>query len=362
MTITAVKAGGWDPEDVLTSDEMNAFQERLLKAIDGVDGGTYELQDDLVFDGTGVVVIANDLRIDPAATLTLQGSLDVEDAATATVHGALVVADGGTVTLEDGSVQTVADGAQVRVDDGGDLRILDGGTVNLNDGAVIDLNSGAQQTVDFGASIDVAGNVNVANGGNVNLANGAKIVLTASGAEIKLASMSSLKIDAQAFGGFHTLTPVQRVAGEWDPYSGLAASWLDNVANGTAVIPFALALTPGDTLSTVVLSLRGQAGVTGHAALPATPVRVILSEIAFDGTVTSIDAANDGSASAAAFNAQHTITLSGGLLPRVVVAGSRLIVTVRAEGGAGAEAGKTLLLGLGFTGIARAFRVATLHI
>lgn len=364
MTITAVKPGGWDPEDVLTSDEMNAFQERLLKAIDGLDGGTYALDSDLVFEGPAVVHIANELEIDSGASLNVQGALfirdtaEIDSSATLNVEGDINVPTGGEINVTGTGRIDVETPATLNVT--GVQTLASPGRLNVTSGAMIRLIGANALEVENGADLNVklGGDVNVENGGDINLLSGGKIIAVGA-AEVQLASPSQLKINDAAFGGYHSLVPLSRVPGEWDPSSTF---WIDNAANGLATIYFALTLQPGDTLTSVVVNLQGQSGVTGHAGLPSTRPLVTLVQVDFDGTAVQIAQESDPSLNVAAYDAAHLITLDADSLPHLVDGGKRLILSVRAEGGANAAAGKTRILGIGIIGIARVIRNVTLHI
>lgn len=362
--ITPVKDGGWDEEDELKSDEMNAFQERLLKALDGVDGGTYELQDDLVFDGPGSVVIANDLTVEAGATLDVDG--DLELGGTTDITGQFNVQSGADINVKTGAeinlqgtsqldvevgaflnvtgIQTLAAPAELRVTSGAKIRLIGSNSLDVENGA--DLN------------VKVGGDINLESGADINVGSGAKIAVTGTG-QILLSTPGQLKINDAAFGGYHSLVPLSRVPGEWDPSGTL---WIDNAANGLAIIQFALTLQPGDTLTSVVVNLRGQSGVTPHAGVPGTKPLVTLIEVDFDGSAVTIAQEADPSLTQPAYDAAHLITLDADNLPHLVDGGKRLILSVRAEGGANASAGKTQILGIGFTGIARVIRNLTLHL
>ncbi len=79
MTIADVKSGGWADHEVLTHGQMNLIRSELLKAVDGVGGGTYTLSAPLRFQSA--LVRVDDLQVDDDAVvtgdLTLNGSLDV---------------------------------------------------------------------------------------------------------------------------------------------------------------------------------------------------------------------------------------------------------------------------------------------
>jgi hypothetical protein len=75
MTLADPKVGGWIDHEILTHDQVNAIRTELLKAIDGVGGGTYTLAAPLILNGT--VEINDDLVIEASGELTIDGVLDV---------------------------------------------------------------------------------------------------------------------------------------------------------------------------------------------------------------------------------------------------------------------------------------------
>lgn len=76
MTIADPKPGGWSLGELLTSPQVDAIRTELLKAVDGVDGGTYTLSAPLVFNGAAVE-FDSDVAIGALAELTIDGTLDV---------------------------------------------------------------------------------------------------------------------------------------------------------------------------------------------------------------------------------------------------------------------------------------------
>lgn len=99
MTIPLIKPGGWAFGDILDEDQLNDLQDELIKAIDGVDGGSYTLSAPLSIDGAPVS-FGSDVTVGDDLILTAAGSTQIP--ATHTVHiGRIsdVVVDGDTVTL-----------------------------------------------------------------------------------------------------------------------------------------------------------------------------------------------------------------------------------------------------------------------
>jgi hypothetical protein len=75
MTLTAIKDGGWGAGDLLTHEEMNDFQTKLLKCIDGYGGGIFPNSAYIQLLGTfvssGTTVINGDSSTVAGGTLTL---------------------------------------------------------------------------------------------------------------------------------------------------------------------------------------------------------------------------------------------------------------------------------------------------
>lgn len=69
MTLTAAKVGGWAIGEILTSDQMDFLQAELLKALDGVGGGSYTLGANLTLAGAGELRLDNVLRVRTGADL-----------------------------------------------------------------------------------------------------------------------------------------------------------------------------------------------------------------------------------------------------------------------------------------------------
>lgn len=330
MTLTAANPGGWSLNELLTSVQMTALQNELLKAVDGVGGGTYTLGANLIFNGAEVR-IGSLLRVLSGGSLTLDsGSVNLWS---------------GSTTLQSSGTLTVA----------GTLTLSSSGLLSLSSGADIDMNSGSLLTLDAGADMNIVGDIHILSGGLIDVQ---------TGGEISFDDADSLAFADTAYTWSQSLTPQSITWTGTEPawqQAPTGRGWVDTQADGASTIVFSLPVLPGDTLTDVFVRLRGQVGVSGHALLPATPVFVILQSVDPDGNTTNIATASDPSLNPAAFNALHNIVLTGGSLPYTVpLTGTveNLIVVVRSEGGVGAEADKTVIRSLTGNGVQRGVRRA----
>jgi|SRR6188768_2633186 len=370
MSLSPVNAGGWDPEEVLTSDQMNALQVELLKAIDGLNGGSYSLGSNLTFNGPGEVVfntllsILTDLVIEAAAFLQVEGTLLLSG--TQTVTGDINVPSGGEINVQNLGRIDVESGGDVNLAGGADMTLAGtagGADLDIADGARLGLAGTATLSGEIevvsGGEVDIhnGGRIDVEGGGTVNLLSSAKI-LGSGGAEIQVFDADDLTINSSS-GAFRlTLTPVQisDTGGVPDFKSHIPGipTWLMHDATAAGGILFAVPLRPGDIITTLRMTLQGQAGVSGHSAAPATPPKLQLCSLTTAGVLTVIGTAIDGTTHPT-YNSSHPVTLSGGLLP-YTVGTDLLFARVITEGGAGAEADKTLLTAIDGTLIAKSFR------
>lgn len=101
---------------------------------------------------------------------------------------------------------------------------------------------------------------------------------------------------------FHVTT----LSGNWSEYTTPLGSWRNTASGGTANIHLD-GLPNGGTLTSITLRWQGAAG---HGALPTMP-SIQLYRINEDGTQTSLGSQADTSASVAAYEAVHVITLTG---------------------------------------------------
>jgi hypothetical protein len=301
MTLAAVNPGGWVLNEILTSAQMTALQALILKAIDGVDGGAYALQDDLEFDGPGKVI--------------LRHLLDVEA--------------GATVTLKANAVMLVQQNADVTIENGGDLHVADGGDVNVNDG------------------------------GDVNLASGAAIN-AAAGSLVKMATPAELTLDNASVNFRLTLGGAHVAPLTWTPL--LNGMWIDSDASGKYVL-FPLTLPVGDSITTLRLTLHGNiVGGAGHSgASPADMPQLQLIKVhPITGALSVISTVVDPY-TGAAFDSSHSIVMNSATLPFVwpyVMTSEAHFVRVLGEGPTGGIANCTGIISIDGTAIARSFRNA----
>lgn len=367
--ITPVKDGGWDEEDELKSDEMNAFQERLLKALDGVDGGTYEIANDLVFDGDGAVVIENELVIADGATINIEGDLDIEDGANIHIRdgGKLVVHTGGQIDVggelivQDTGVAIIDTELRVRL--GADLILEDGGDLLVEANGEIALASGGMLNVGNGGDINLGsgGDINAGNGSHINVTGTGQLVVGAS-AVAQMADANRLTIDASPFTAHLCMTPITTPSGWSFGTSGSTFGWDMAAASGEKII-FGLPFRPGDTLLTVTMRLEGDAaGGGGHSGLPADmPLLEVIRKDVTTGVFTVVDSQADGVLSTPSvtnnttYDAAHEVTVSLGP-GHSYVSNAVYYVRITAEGGANADAGSTRVYSIRFTGLARSYR------
>ena len=358
MTLPLVKPAGWDDEDLLTSDEMNLLQALLVRALDGQDGGTYELDDDLIFDGAGAVVIANDLQVQSGATATIAGTMDVTGTLDVESTGALNVRTGGelnvktgaVVTYESGSQEVIASGASSHVS--GDLDVENGGDLTLKNGADQIVASGGEIAVQAGGLLNIAGDANIQSGGEQTVLSGGQLTVAAGGI-IQMATPDLLTINASGFSFRLGGTAVFAATG-WSSTS--EGNW-DMTADSGQLLTLALPLHVGDSLTSVSMRLSGSGmGNGGHASIAGMDmpeIQVIRKDV--NGNVVVAGTQVDTSANAAAYDAAHTVTLSLG--PGLSIGlNETYYVRLRAEGPTNSIANRTRVYMITGTGLARSYR------
>lgn len=353
MTLAPVKAGGWDAEEVLTSSQMNVLQATLIKAIDGVGGGTYTLLAGLVLQGALVRILDG---------LSIEGStLDVAADAALQVDGTLSMS--GLMNL-DGSLDVISGGlidvrvdAELKINNLGAFNVQNGGSCTWFNGSAIDIHSGVTVTltstaITLAGSMGVPGVINIENLGRLNVLSGGKI-LGSSGGEIQVFDAEDLTINGSSFVFRLTMTPTF-FDPAWGQLVSGAPTWCMRDTTATSPIVFPLPLQPGDTLTTVRVTLRGGGG-SGHGGVsPATPPRVQLISVSSAGVVTIIRQVDD-SVTGAGYDSSHTITLTGSGLP-LTVGTDPLYVRILSESGASRVDNTTVVTMVDGTGAARSFR------
>jgi hypothetical protein len=373
---------------------LHAIVSELVKAIDGVNGGTYTLSAELVFDGDEVHV-ASVLRVLPGATLQVAGAinllpgseLDVNAGADVTLEGALAVADGGVINVNDGAVLDMNAGAQMTVDSGATVDVA--GTVNLNPGSELNVNSSAAANVAGTGKLTVTGGgqlnlgsvadhvgasageanvgfgalLNVKAGGVLVVEDGGRIVSNPTGG-ITLEESGDLTINNSA-GDFQLTMAVAFHDGlaPWAPTTdaSLLAGWVQFDVSARRRIMFPLPLVPGDTLVNVFVRVHGDpSGGGAHGGVRPTNVATVeLLSVDLDGAITVL-ATKDDPVSAADYDTAHYIiletgTLTTGAMPQLATP-NPFYVRVRGEQGGSAAAAKLTILSVSGNTIARKYR------
>lgn len=370
MTLAVINPGGWDPEEVLTSDQMNAMQAEMVKAIDGVRGGSYTLTADLVMDGGGEWVLS--------VKVNILGDLVIESGAFLQVLGTIQLSGVETLT---GTINVTGPGGTINVQEDGFIRVKSDGAIDIESGAALgisgiasvfgqlDIKTGGRIDLEGTAHIDLAGtsHIDLAGTSRINLASGTKIIGSIN-AEVKVDDAGDLTIDSSLVVFRVTLTPIQitATAGVPDFVTALAGkpTWRMHNATAAGWIAFALPLHVGDVITTLRLTLigAGAGGGGGHSGDVGTRPRFQLIEMALDGSETQIATFDDPVTAHASYDVSHTITLSaatpGALLPRTVT-DKLLFCRVRTEGGANAAADTTEITGIDGTLNANSFRAGS---
>jgi hypothetical protein len=367
MTLVAVKPGGWDVEEVLTSDQMNALQVELLKAIDGAAGGSYTLTAPLVLDGEAVQFAATATVLDGA-------TLELDDGATLVANdGSIIAVDGGAeLNVEDGGEVNVRDGGRIDIEAGadinvtGDINVPTGGEINIKDGGRIDveengginlLDGAALHAID-GSLITLDGTVNMTATGELNLASGADII-GADGAQIHVFDAEDLLIDSSSLVAFRlTMVPVfieESTPGTPDWVAEIGGTWLMKTGAGGHIL-FPLPLRVGDVLVTLRMRIDGSAGPgSNHGSEPGDLPALELIRVDANGVTTSIQTVVDPT-TGASYGSAHNVSMSGGLLPHTILASDVYYVRVLAEGPTGGIANATRLCSISGTMFAKSFR------
>lgn len=249
--------------------EVNLCGNQQVNSIDGGAGGTYNPTDPISIGGDGVEVTTT-LSCPLGSTVTLEGTTSIESAALLGITAAEDVIVTGTLDVT------------------GQATL---GPVDINGTTTLD---GATTASD----LTMSGTTNV-----------------------KLASRS--------------ITRVQSSQATTDDDSGWV---LDNTSGkmlqiDTSQLPRVvspLRVPHGATLTAVGISINP---ADGHANLPANMPIVDVYALDYDGTVTPIGSATDGSANVAAYEAHHEIPVSG-LSVTIDRTTKRYFATLRGESGA----------------------------
>lgn len=362
MTFALIKPSGWNPGDLVTHTHLNLFQAALVNAVDGMNGGTYTLGSDLTFEGAlvsiqgGLEVSLSPLVIAASASLQIDGP--VTQSGNTALSGDINVNSLGDININSGGDLGVKSGGFVTVFGGGNITWLSGSELEVHAGTIVTLDSddmtmeGTLSVLDGGV-IDLEGG---ATGARINVLSGAKIIGSAGG-EIKVQDAEDLTINGSSFVWRSTMTPTYYDDTRWGPISAGTPTWcmINTASGGQLICP--LPLKPGDTLTTVRVTLKGGAS-SGHGAnAPASPPKVELISVSLLGLATVIRTVDDmsGAGNGPAYDASHTITLAGSGLP-LLVGVDPLYVRIRSESGADAVNNTTVVTAIDGTGVARSYR------
>ncbi len=351
MTFPQVNPGGWALNELLTSAQMNLMQSFIVNAVDGVDGGTYALQSDLRFEGPADFQVNTTLdilgsgKIDMAASSSLNfiagASLLMFSSSTMILAGLMQVDSGGEIEVESGGALNVEGGAALNVESGGELNVLSGGAAKVLSGGAIDVESGADINVESGGDINVlsGGLLDVEGGAISSIFSGGLLVVVGelrlvNGVDVNISDVDDFTVNSQSITRQWDGVPLLRTigTGAWDFLSTAGVyRQSDTAASGTFILP--VNVNAGDEITQIRVRLDGGAGAGHGASLPGTLPNIRLRRRDPEtGVATTISGpTTDTSASAAAYDVPHDVTLSG---LTEVSTGQPYFVTIEGETGA----------------------------
>lgn len=284
---------------------LDAIGDQIVKAVDGVDGGTYTLGAALRFQGA-------DVEINAGLEILAAGEMNVQSG------GLINVLTGGLLDVQ-GQAQ-VSSGAVLSVLSGGLLDVISGGTVEFN------------TTEDL--KIDDA-------------TDAFRLTLAPSAIQISAGAM--------------TWTP--QFSG--DVHAGVTSGWQQDVVSAPFTIAFPINLPPGDEIVSVTALVNGSvtSGSGGHTNKPTGSDLPSLALVRVDGNgaATVVARRADQAADVTAYNGQHTIVLTSGsldagTLSHTVDANYAYFVVLKGETGADAVAGEFGIHSISGVCIARTYR------
>ncbi len=338
MTLVAAKPGGWNLEDVLTSDEMNTLQEELLKAIDGVGGGTYTLSAPLVLDGE-TVTLSN-----------VGGATFTAGAVLALTEGAdMTVGENSTIALATGALLTIADGANITLS--GDMTLTGTGDIIVEDNALVTFQDGSGLDLEAGSTLNLQGNITMQATGTMSVAAGATITAD---------TANAFRVDDEDYILMFGLTPAFGNDG-WARQSGASvARWMMTGVSGEYLY-FPIHAPAGDVLRSVVMSIDGGIGAGHGGTEPGDPPAIQLVHIDLSGNVDVIAQRSDGT-TGPAYDNPHDVAidnvahaLPGHTWPHTCT-GQPLYVRVLAEGPTGGIANTTVVRSIAALATAKSLR------
>lgn len=254
------------------------------------------------------------------------------------------------------------------------------GTITVHTGGALSLaDSGTSLAVHSGAAVNVAsgGVISLASGGEVTVADGAEILISAQTGSAGLVAVHSSDVRLQS----ETCNWRSPMVPQWVSLRASVGvvgtpAWQDNDETGTGgctwyqnetaslkIIRFPLNRLPGDIITQIQATLIGGAGAGHGGSLPASMPRIKLVKFASGGRTVIADAV-DASASAAAYDAAHLVTLNdttdtlGTHLMPFTVTGEPLYIEIHGEHGANAVDATLRLFSLFGASVSSHFRGA----
>lgn len=293
LTLSPAKIGAWVLDEKLTSAQLNKLATELVKAVDGVGGGTYTLSvGDLTFTGSKKLIL------DLAAQLTAGKTLNVD----------------GTIELGLGTSRlNVRSGAAIGIFAGGVINVASTGGINLAAGALLTSAAGAQ----------LEGELDVPN---------ASI--------IKFARAQDLALANETFTRRLYMEPVFVNPAHWGPGTGGAPIW-NQLATTVNPLVFSLkGCLPGDVITAVAVELQP---ATGHGGVPGVqPQLALFSKSGGGAFITSLAATQDNQSTVPFYEAEHAVVLNAGSLisgAMPTLSTDPVYLQVGGEGGANVVAG-----------------------
>ena len=280
---------------------FDAVGDQIVKAVDGVGGGTYTLGSALRFQGA-------DVEINAGLEILAAGELNVQS--------------GGLINVLDGGILTVAENGILMVDANGDLQV--DGNFLLGGAGVIDsaaaLRSNATECLTINGPTDA-----------FRCTLGSAVV--------------------QHSGGAPTWTPETRGRG-----------WRQADVAGGFEVAFPITLPVGEDIVSITVAVNGGVGA-GHASLPAGTdrLRVLLVRTDTAGVATVLAERYDQSASVGVYDADHAVVLAsgsldGGSLPITTNDLHTYWICIEGEHGANAVANTTVVQAVVGVNVARLYR------
>lgn len=328
MTLSKPKSGGWAANELLTSSEMNLLQDELVKAVDGVDGGTYTLTAILVFAGF-------DVQFSSTARVLTGGSMIFDVGSSLAMSGTMTIAGTGIANMLGASTLNLAATSRITLTDDAKLQLNTDTAIELVGNAAVNVEAGCNVTFESSSLLDLKAG---------------SLLLAQTSAEIRLDRSTALTVSGSTLTDFRLpLVPVNGdgssgQAFEFTPPDG----WIQRSTAGSAhglVVP--LRVSAGDVLDEITLSLNGSNlgfGAGHGATLPSVQVTLEVIRVGLAGGAIVVATLEGTAGSAAAYDATHTIVLSA--MAHTVIATEAYYVRVLGEEGAGAVIDTTRILSI----------------